>query len=123
MNAPRFEIQATVCLVLLVAAWMPPRLLVFDTGSGKQVASAEIASNTDDIFYDAARSRVYVLATVGLIEFFQQKDPDHYDRIARYQTPPGTQTGLFVPELGQLFAGVQGRSEQQRSEILVYEAK
>ena len=44
------------------------------------------------------------------------------NRIARYATPPGTQTGLFVPEWGKLFAGVQGR-EKQPSEILVYEAK
>ena len=64
-----------------------------------------------------------MLATVGFIEVFQQKDADHYDRIARYPTPPGTQTGLFVPEMGRLFAGVQGRGAQQPSEILVYEAK
>ena len=108
---------------LFVGCWMPPRLLVFDTESGKQVASAEIASNTDDIFFDSSRGRVYVLATVGFIEVFQQKDADHYDRIARYSTPPGTQTGLFVPEWGRLFAAVQGRGEQQRSEILVYEAQ
>ena len=108
---------------LMVGAWTPPRLLVFDTDSGKQIASAEIASNTDDIFYDASKSRVYVLATAGFIEVFQQKDPDHYDRIARYPTPPGTQTGLFVPEMGTLFAGVQGRGAQQPSEILVYETK
>jgi DNA-binding beta-propeller fold protein YncE len=107
---------------VIVGAWMPPRLLAFDTDSGKQVASAEIAGNSDDLFYDAARSRVYVLTTPGFLEVFQQKDADHYDRIARYATPPGTQTGLFVPELGKLFAGVQGR-DKQPSEVLVYEAK
>jgi len=108
---------------LFVGAWMPPRLLVFDTESGKQVASGEIAGNTDDLFYDANKGRIYVLTSQGFLDVFQQKDPDHYDRIARYPTPPGTQTGLFVPEWGTLFAGVQGRSEQQRSEILVYETK
>ena len=107
---------------LMVGCWMPPRLLVFDTESGKQVASAEIAGNSDDLFYDAARSRVYVLTAAGFLEAFQQKDPDHYDRIGHYPTPPGTQTGLFVPEWGKLFAGVQGR-EKQPSEVLVYEAK
>ncbi|HEV2200325.1 MAG TPA: hypothetical protein VGR73_10935 [Bryobacteraceae bacterium] len=107
---------------LMVGAWMPPRLLVFDTDSGKQVASGEIAGNSDDLFYDAARSRVYVLTTPGSLDVFQQKDPDHYDRIARYATPPGTQTGLFVPEWGRLFAGVQGR-DKQPSEVLVFEAR
>ncbi|HTB17965.1 MAG TPA: hypothetical protein VK708_07595 [Bryobacteraceae bacterium] len=106
---------------LLVGCWMPPELLVFDTGTGKQTASAEIDSHTDDLFYDASRSRVYVLATSGFIDVLQQKGADRYERIARYPTPPGTQTGLFVPEWGKLFAGVQGRSGQP-SEILVYEA-
>lgn len=107
---------------LMVGAWTPPRLLVFDIDSGKQVASGEIAGNSDDLFYDASKGRVYVLTTAGFLEVFQQKDADHYDRIARHATPPGTQTGLFVPEWGKLFAGVQGR-DKQPSEVLVYEAK
>jgi hypothetical protein len=107
---------------LMVGAWMPPSLLVFDTESGKQVASGEIAGSTDDLFYDTNKGRVYVLTSQGFLDVFQQKDPDHYDRIGHYHTPPGTQTGLFVPEWGKLFAGVQGR-EKQPSEILVYEAK
>ncbi len=107
---------------LMVGARIPPRLLVFDTGNGMQVASAEIAGNSDDMFYDASKGRVYVLTSASFLEVFQQKDPDHYDRIARYATPPGTQTGLFVPELGKLFAGVQGR-DKQPSEVLVYETK
>lgn len=32
---------------LIVGAWMPLQLLVFDTGSGKQVASAELAGNSE----------------------------------------------------------------------------
>jgi hypothetical protein len=106
---------------LLVGTWMPPLLLAFDTETGKQTASAEIDSHTDDLFYDAMRGRIYVLTSAGFIDVFQQKDADHYVRIARYPTPPGTQTGLFVPEWGKLFAGVQGRSGQP-SEILVYDA-
>jgi hypothetical protein len=73
-------------------------LLVFDTETGKEAVAAEIAGSTDDLFYDSRRGRVYVLTSQGLLDVFQQKDPDHYDRIARYPTPPRTQTGLFVPE-------------------------
>jgi hypothetical protein len=105
---------------LIVGAWMPPRLLVFDTESGKQVASAEISGSTDDLFYDASKGRVYVLTQMGFLDVFQQKDPDHYDRIARYPTPPGTGTGLFVPELGKLFVAVRG---EPNAEIRVYETK
>jgi hypothetical protein len=87
-------------------------LLIFDTRTGKEVAYGEIAGSTDDLFYDSRRSRVYVLTSQGFLEVFQQKNPDHYDRIARYPTPPRTQTGLFVPEWGRLFAAVQKQGEE-----------
>jgi len=100
----------------------PARLLVFDMASGKMVASPEIVGDTDDLFYDATKGRIYVIGGQGFIDVLQERDADHYDRIARYTTPPGTRTGLFVPEWGKLFAAVPHRG-QQISEILVYEAK
>ncbi len=106
---------------LLVGCWVPPRLLVFDTETGKEVASGEIAGKTDDLFYDSSRGRAYVLTSQGFLEVFQRKDTDRYDRIARYTTPPGTQTGLFVPEWGRLFAAVRKQGEQS-AEIRAYQA-
>lgn len=106
---------------LFVGCWVPPRLLVFDTETGKEVASGEIAGSTDDLFYDASRGRIYVLTSQGFLEVFQQKDSVHYDRIARYPTPAGTQTGLFVPEWGKLFAAVRKQGEQS-AEVRVYQA-
>lgn len=100
----------------------PARLLVFDMASGKMTTSAEIVGDTDDLFYDAARSRVYVIGGQGFIDVLQQKDPDHYERIARYPTAPGARTGLFVPEWSTLFVAVPHRGSQA-AEILVYQAK
>jgi hypothetical protein len=107
---------------LFLGCRTPARLLVLDTVRGMTVASPEIVADTDDLFYDAARGRVYIIGGQGFIDVFEQKDPDHYDRIARYPVPPGTRTGLFVPELGILFAAVPHR-DGQGSEILAYEAK
>ena len=105
---------------LFVGVWKPPQLLTFDTETGKQVASNPLAGNSDDLFYDASKGRVYVLTQQSFLEVFQQKDPDHYDRIARYPTPPGTGTGLFVPEMGKFFVSVRGNPN---AEVRVYEAK
>jgi DNA-binding beta-propeller fold protein YncE len=116
---------------LFVGAWTPPRLIVFDTDTGTEVASLELGEKgvvkkdivgaTDDLFYDSARSRIYVLNALGSIDVFQQKDPDHYDLIRTIPTPPRTQTGLFVPDWGKLFVGVvqQGKDD---AEIRVYQA-
>jgi DNA-binding beta-propeller fold protein YncE len=106
---------------LLVGVWKPAQLLVFDTETGKQVVAGEIAGKTDDLFYDSARHRVYVLTSKQFLEVFEQKDADHYDRIARYPIPPGSQTGLFVSDWGKLFVAVPAQGEQ-KAEVRVYVA-
>jgi hypothetical protein len=116
---------------LFVGCWTPARLIVFDTDTGKEVASLELGEKdvvnpkivgiTDDLFYDSARSRIYVLNALGSIDVFQQKDPDHYDLIASVPTPPDTKTGLFVPDLGRLFVGVVQHGKDD-AEIRVYQA-
>jgi DNA-binding beta-propeller fold protein YncE len=107
---------------LLIGCRTPARMLVIDTGSGKQTASVEIAGDTDDMFYDASKSRVYVIGGEGFVDVFEQKDPDHYDRIARHATKAGARTGLFVPDWGKLFVAVPHRGAQL-SEVLIYETK
>ena len=97
-------------------------MLVIDTETGKQTASVEIVGDTDDLFYDAAKKRVYVIGGQGFVDVFEQKDADHYNRAERYTTAAGARTGLFVPEWGRLFVAVPHRG-QQRAEILVYEVK
>jgi DNA-binding beta-propeller fold protein YncE len=106
---------------LFVATWTPSQMLVFDTETGREIAAGETAGPSDDLFYDSRRGRVYLLTSAGFLEVFQDRDHNHYDRIAHYPTPPHTQTGLFVPEWGRLFAASQRQGEQS-AEIRVYEA-
>src|SRR6266436_1661274 len=87
---------------LFVGCRMPARLAVFDTETGKIVASPTIVEHTDDLFFDASKGRIYILGE-GFIEAWQEKDPDRYDRIGRVATPADSRTGLFVPDLGELF--------------------
>src|SRR4029077_11400257 len=106
---------------LFVGCRMPARLAVFDTETGKIVASPAIVEHTDDLFFDASRGRIYILGE-SFIEAWQQKDPDHYERVGRYPTPADGRTGLFVPDLGELFETIPHHG-QQGAEILVYEAR
>jgi DNA-binding beta-propeller fold protein YncE len=100
----------------------PAHMQVIDTNTGKQTASVPIVGDTDDLFYDAAKKRVYVIGGEGFVDVFDQKDADHYVRIAHERTAPGARTGLFVPEWEELFVAVPHRGEQ-RCEILVYGTK
>ena len=107
---------------LFLGCRTPARLLVLDTETGKQVAAVDIVGDTDDLFYDAAKGRVYVIGGAGFVDAFEQKDPDHYNRIAHIATAAGARTGLFVPDWGQLFVAVPHRGEQI-SKVLIYETK
>jgi DNA-binding beta-propeller fold protein YncE len=106
---------------LFVGCRIPARLLVFDTESGKSIASLETGTS-DDIFYDANKLRIYVISREGFIEVFQQQDADHYSKLARYPIAPASGTGFFVPDWGQLFVSARAQREQA-AEILVYETK
>jgi hypothetical protein len=107
---------------LLIGCRTPARMLAVDTETGKQMATVEIVGDTDDLFYDAARKRVYVIGGQGFVDVFEQKSADQYDRVAHYPTAPGARTGLFVPDWGKLFVAVPRRGEQ-RAEVLVFEAR
>ena len=93
---------------LFIGCQVPSTLAVIDTETGEAVASYPTVDRTDDLFYDASKSRIYVLG-LGFIDVFQQKDPDHYDRVGRYPTPGTAQTGLFVPEPGRTVQSRDGR--------------
>src|SRR5579862_9281098 len=106
---------------LFVGCRMPARLAVFDTETGKIVASPAIVEHTDDLFFDASKGRIYILGE-GFIEAWREKDPDHFDRVGRFPTPADGRTGLFVPDLGELFETIPHHGAQG-AEILVYSTK
>jgi DNA-binding beta-propeller fold protein YncE len=107
---------------LFVGCRTPPRMLVFDTANGKQTASVPIVGDTDDLFFDAALRRIYVIGGEGYLDAFDQKDADHYTRAAHLPTAPGARTGLFVSDWGKLFVGVPRRGDQKAG-VLVYEVR
>lgn len=106
---------------LFVGCRMPAQLAIFNTETGKIIASPAIVEHTDDLFFDAARGRIYILGE-GFIEDWLQKDPDHYERIKRDPTPADGRTGLFVPDLGELFETIPHHGAQD-AEILIYATK
>lgn len=107
----------------LFVACEPGKFVVFDTASGKSVASLDIAAEADGIAYDGARKRIYVscAAGAGSVEVIQQKDADHYELAGRVATAPGAGTSLFVPELGRLFVLVP-QQDKQGAEVRVFTA-
>jgi protein-tyrosine-phosphatase len=105
---------------LFIGCRRPAKVLIYETTSGKLTGSMDIVGDTDDLFYDAARQRLYVSGGEGFLDVFQQQDATHFTRIAHEATAAGARTSLFVPELNRLYLAVPHRGSQQ-TEIRVYE--
>src|SRR5262249_40507712 len=58
----------------------PARLVVFDTETGKPVADLAISGDTDDLFYDAKRKRIYISCGEGFIDVVEQYSANSYQR-------------------------------------------
>jgi DNA-binding beta-propeller fold protein YncE len=97
---------------LFVGCRAPARLLVYDTDSGKVVTSLPIVGDTDDLFYDAARKRLYVSGGEGYLDVIAQENPDRYTRLQHIATAPGARTSFFVPELSRIYIAVPHRGSQ-----------
>jgi DNA-binding beta-propeller fold protein YncE len=105
---------------LYVGARRPPVMLVYDTTSGNVVGKYPIGEDTDDIFFDAARKRVYVICGEGRVDMFQQESADRYSLIQSSKTWPGARTGLFVAGTSRLYVAAPA-SATSSARILVYE--
>jgi hypothetical protein len=103
---PKFEENFPMALDesdhrLMIVTRTPPRLVVYDTSSGKVVATQPCVADVDDLYYDANHKRVYIPGGQGFIDVFQQKDADHYERIARIPTVVGARTAGYTPRVGK----------------------
>src|SRR5262249_53572852 len=98
------------------------KMLILDTASGKEVGSVDIVGDTDDLFYDAARKRVYVSGGDGFVDVFQNGDANRFTRIAHLSTAAGARTSLFVAEQRRLYLAVPHRGSKQAA-IRLYEAR
>ena len=97
----------------------PPVLVVFDTQSGNEVTRLRTSGDSDDLFYDASRKRIYVIGGQASISIYDQHDADHYSLLERIPTTIGARTAYFFTSRDQLYVGVPAK-EGQPSQIWAY---
>jgi WD40 repeat protein len=105
---------------LFVGFRIPAKLIVFDTETGKSIASFKSVGDMDDIFFDPTYKLVFVIGGEGYLDIFSQQDADHYQLMKRVSTAAGARTGLWVPELKHLYVAVPHQATKE-AEIQVYE--
>jgi DNA-binding beta-propeller fold protein YncE len=88
---------------VIVGTREPATLSVFDTTTGKMVASLPTVQDTDDLYYSAEHKRIYVPGREGSIWVYQQSDPDHYTLLTKIPTVPGAGTAGYFGRQGKGF--------------------
>ena len=108
---------------LFVATHEPPRFAVFDTNTGRAVADLPCVQDADDIYYDAARKRIYIPGGEGYISVFQQIDADHYQLLAKVPSTLGARTAGYFGKgrkgFDRFFLGVPARADHG-AEVWIY---
>jgi hypothetical protein len=108
---------------IFVVSRAPARLVVLDANSGREVAALPCVQNSDDIFFDAARKRIYIPGGEGYISVFQQKDADHYEPLSIVPSAIGGRTAAYSGKgrkgLDYFYLAVPA-SAAQSAELLIY---
>jgi DNA-binding beta-propeller fold protein YncE len=108
---------------LFVVTHVPASLVVMDTDSGRLVAALSCVQGSDDVYFDAGRNRIYVPGGEGYISVFQQKDPDHYELLARIPSAVGGRTAGYFGKgkkgFEVFYLAVPARADHS-AELLIY---
>jgi DNA-binding beta-propeller fold protein YncE len=104
---------------LFIVTRKPPMLVVLDTQTGKEVSRLRTSGDSDDLFFDANRKRIYVAGGQATISVYQMNDPDHYGLIERVPTTIGARTAFFFTSRDQLYLGVPAKGTEP-SEIWAF---
>ena len=104
---------------IFIGCRSPARVVVLDMDSGKNIATIPCVGDTDDLFYDATQTKIYISGGQGAITVIHQLDPDHYKSIGDQKTAPGARTSFFSPDLSALYLAVPHRGNQP-AQIRVY---
>jgi DNA-binding beta-propeller fold protein YncE len=107
---------------LFTAALQPGRFVVVDSETGGIVASLPCVLGVDDLWFDAARKRIYAPGS-GAIDVFQQIDADHYAAAAHVAVGAGagsTSFHLKTRTQESLFMSLPNMLPQGGSEVLLF---
>jgi DNA-binding beta-propeller fold protein YncE len=88
---------------------VPARLAVFRKQDGQRVQALDTCGDSDDLFVDPKRRRVYITCGEGAIDVFSH-EASGYQHLGRLATSSGARTSLFVPELDRLYLAVRATS-------------
>ena len=97
-------------------------MVVFDTETGRELASLLMTKGVDDMIYDPATQRVYASCGFGqgVVEIYKETAPDKIVALTQIPSGPFGKTSLLSTDLQRYFVSVPGHGDTPAS-VLVYE--
>jgi YVTN family beta-propeller protein len=89
----------------------PAKLGVFREKDGRLLGAVETCGDSDDVFVDPRRRRVYVICGEGFVDVLASQG-EGYVRIGHVPTAVGARTALFVPAIDRLLVAVRATATQ-----------
>ena len=109
---------------LFIGTRTPPRMIVMDSQTGKEIANLPTVEGMDGVYFDPRLRRIYISGgrdfDVGYIFAYQQKDADHYETIGKIPTKSGAGTSFWSPEMNRYYVAAPAH-ENEGAGILVFE--
>ncbi len=102
-----------------VACRRPAQLLELNQHGGSVQQRMNTVGDADDLFYDQARERIYVIGGEGFVDVVEAPKNEKFKSIAHVPTSTGARTGLFVPAWNQLLVAAPHRGNEP-ARLLVY---
>jgi len=105
---------------IIVGYRVPAKVVIYDSETGKEIFTAPMVGDADDLYWDVKNKSVYISGGGGAVDIFKQTNATTYKQIAHIKTRDGARTSLLVPELG-LFLIAARASGDQKATLLVYQ--
>jgi len=93
---------------LFIGCRKPARLAVVDTATGEVTADIGISGDTDDLFWDASRKRIYVSCGEGYVDVLSEEG-GRFSRTSHIATRSGSRTSYFAPTFAELYLAAPER--------------
>jgi hypothetical protein len=104
---------------VIVGYRVPAKLIVYDSQTGKEIFSAPMVGDVDDLYWDQTSKQIFISGGGGEVNIFKQTGDTAYQQIANIKTRSGARTSLLVPELGLFLIAARANGDQQAA-LLVY---
>jgi DNA-binding beta-propeller fold protein YncE len=105
---------------LLVMFRRPAKLAAISVTTGALLQEADGCGDSDDLFLDPKRRRIYISCGEGFVEVFDAQG-DRLRRLAHVATAEGARTSFFASELDRLYVAIRARPRSPTA-IWVYRA-